>query len=81
VPKGSIPTAAVGQTIKTTVKIESVDTSFDVVSFKRPDGLVRTIAVESPEGKRCTPPIKKGDMVDIEYTEALAISVVPGAGM
>lgn len=77
-PKGSMPAAAVGQTISTTVQIESVDTSFDTVSFKRPDGLVRTIAVESPEGKKFIRTLKKGDKVDVEYTEALAISVVPG---
>jgi hypothetical protein len=80
-PKGSMPAAAVGQTITSTVKIESVDTSFDTVSFKRPDGLVRTIAVESPEGKKFIRTLKKGDNVDVEYTEALAISVVPGSGM
>jgi len=77
-PAGSMPAAAVGQTITSTVVIESVDTSFDAVSFKRPDGLVRTIAVESPEGKKFIRTLKKGDKVDVEYTEALAISVVPG---
>ena len=77
-PTGSMPAAAVGQTIKTTVQIESVDTSFETVSFKRPDGLVRTIAPASPEGKKFIRTLKKGDMVDVEYTEALAISVVPG---
>ena len=73
-----MPAAAIGQTITSTVVIESVDTSFDAVSFKRPDGLVRTIAVESPEGKKFIRTLKKGDKVDVEYTEALAISVVPG---
>jgi hypothetical protein len=77
-PAGSMPAAAVGQSITTTVQIESVDTSFETVSFKRPDGLVRTIAVESPEGKKFIRTLKKGDKVDVEYTEALAISVVPG---
>ena len=80
-PKGSMPGAAVGQTITTTVQIESVDTSFDTVSFERPDGFVRTIAVESPEGKKFIRTLKKGDMVDVAYTEALAISVVPGSGL
>ena len=75
---GEKPAAAVGQTITTTVQIESVDTSFDTVSFKRPDGVVRTIAVESPEGKKFIRTLKKGDKVDVEYTEALAVSVVPG---
>jgi len=76
-PLGAKPGAAVGQTITTTVRIESVDTSFDTVSFKRPDGFVRTIAVESPEGKKFMRTLKKGDLVDVAYTEALAISVVP----
>ena len=76
--QGSMPAAAVGKRSPRTVVIESVDTSFDTVSFKRPDGLVRTIAVESPEGKKFIRTLKKGDKVDVEYTEALAISVVPG---
>ncbi len=75
-PKGAKPAAAVGQTITTTVQIESVDTSFDTVTFKRPDGFSRTIAAESPEGKKFIRTLKKGDMVDVAYTEALAISVV-----
>jgi len=77
--EGQKPAAAVGQTISTTVVIESVDTSFDTVSFKRPDGMSRTIAVESPEGKKFIRTLKKGDKVDIEYTEALAVSVVAGS--
>jgi hypothetical protein len=76
-PVGSKPSASVGATIETTVQIESVDTSFDTVTFKRPDGFVRTIAVESPDGKKFIRTLKKGDMVDVRYTEALAIAVVP----
>ena len=76
-PTGSKPAGAVGATIKTTVVIESVDTSFETVTFKRPDGYVRTIAPASPEGKKFIKTLKKGDKVDVEYTEALAISVVP----
>jgi hypothetical protein len=76
-PAGSKPAGAVGATVSTTVQIESVDTSFDAVTFKRPDGFVRTIAVSSPEAKKFIRTLKKGDMVDVTYTEALAISVVP----
>jgi len=78
-PVGSKPSAMVGATVSTTVVIESVDTSFDTVSFKRPDGFVRTIAVESPEGKKFIRTLKKGDKVDVSYTEALAIAVVPAS--
>ena len=76
-PEGSKPSASVGATITTTVQIESVDTSFETVTFKRPDGFVRTIAPASPEGKKFIRTLKKGDMVDVSYTEALAISVEP----
>ncbi|HEU5134819.1 MAG TPA: hypothetical protein VFU13_06715 [Steroidobacteraceae bacterium] len=76
-PEGSKPAAMVGATVATTVQIESVDTSFDTVTFKRPDGFSRTIAVESPEGKKFIRTLKKGDKVDVAYTEALAISVEP----
>jgi hypothetical protein len=76
-PEGSKPSASVGATISTTVQIESVDTSFDTVTFKRSDGFVRTIAPSSPEGKKFIRTLKKGDMVDVSYTEALAISVEP----
>jgi hypothetical protein len=69
----------VGATISTTVQIESVDTSFETVTFKRPDGFVRTIAPASPEGKKFIKTLKKGDMVDVSYTEALGISVEPAA--
>ena len=75
--EGAKPGAAVGQTMTTTVVIESVDTSFDAVTFKRPDGFTRTIAVASPEGKKFIRTLKKGDKVDVEYTEALALTVEP----
>jgi len=78
-PMGSKPAAMVGATVTTTVQIESVDTSFETVSFKRPDGFVRTIAVESPEGKKFIRTLKKGDKVDVSYTEALAIAIVPAS--
>jgi len=76
-PEGAKPSASVGATVSTTVQIESVDTSFETVTFKRPDGFVRTIAPASPEGKKFIRTLKKGDMVDVSYTEALAISVEP----
>jgi len=78
-PEGSKPGASVGATVTTTVQIESVDTSFETVTFKRPDGFVRTIAPASPEGKKFIKTLKKGDLVDVSYTEALAISVEPAA--
>jgi hypothetical protein len=74
---GERPAGAVGATIRTTVKIESVDKSTDTVTFKRPDGLTRSLAVESPEGKEFIRKLKPGDEVEVTYTEAIAIEVKP----
>lgn len=76
-PSGERPAGAVEQAITTTVSIESVDTSFETVSFRRADGVVRTIAVESPEGREFIRKLRPGDQVEVTYTEAVAIEVKP----
>ena len=76
-PAGARPGRAAGTTVRTTVTIESVDTSFDTVTFRRADGMTRTLAVETPEGKRFIRELRPGDQVEVAYTEALAVSVQP----
>jgi len=78
-PEGERPARAVGQTIATTVRIESVDTSRNTVTFRREDGLVRTLPIRTPEGRTFIRKLLPGDDVDVMYTEAMAIEVVPGA--
>ena len=74
---GEKPAGAAGVSVATTVQIESVDKSFNTVSFRRSDGIVRTVAVEHPDAQRFIRTLKPGDPVEIVYTEALAVSVVP----
>jgi hypothetical protein len=76
-PEGSMPAAGAGVLMRTTVVIESVDTTFNTVTFTRSDGASRTVAVESPEGREFIKGLKKGDNVEIAYTEAMAIEVKP----
>jgi Cu/Ag efflux protein CusF len=75
-PAGAKPGAAVGNVINTTVVIQSVDKATHKVTFDTPDGQ-RTVAVKKPEAQKFIAGLKKGDEVDITYTEALAISVEP----
>jgi hypothetical protein len=77
-PAGARPAAGVGQIVQTTVTIESVDTSFNTVTFKRPDGFVRVLAVQSDEARAFIRTLRAGDKVDVTYTEAVAVAVVPG---
>lgn len=76
-PPGSMPAAGAGVLMRTTVVIDSVDTQFNTVTFKRSDGLLRTVAVQTPEGQKFIKGLKKGDNVEVAYTEALAIEVKP----
>jgi Cu/Ag efflux protein CusF len=72
---GQKPMAGAGSAVQATVVIEKVDTKANTVTFKRPDGLSRTVTVESDEGKAFLKKIKKGDKVDVVYAEAVAIEV------
>jgi hypothetical protein len=74
---GAKPSGKVVRNITTTVKIDSVDTSLNTIAFHRADGGARTLAVESPEGKSFIRTLKPGDLVDVTYTESIAVAVVP----
>jgi hypothetical protein len=76
---GEKPGGTMGRSVATTVTIESVDTSFNTVTFKRSDGTTRVVSVEDPEAQRFIRTLKPGDSVEIAYTEATAVSVEPAA--
>lgn len=73
--KGAKPGAAIVGQITATVKIESVDLKKNLVVFTAPNGGLRAVNVEKPEGVKFIQGIKPGDLVQITYTEALAVSV------
>jgi hypothetical protein len=75
-PVGSKPAAAVGNVVTTTVVIQAVDRTANTLTFDGVNGS-RTIAVKKPEAQKFIAGLKKGDEVDITYTEALAVSVEP----
>lgn len=74
---GEMPAAGAGVLLRTTVTIDSVDTQFNTVTFKNADGMLRTVAIQTPEGQKFIKGLRKGDQVEIAYTEAFAIEVKP----
>jgi Cu/Ag efflux protein CusF len=74
---GEQPAAGAGVLLRTTVTIDSVDKQMNTVTFKNADGLLRTVAVKTPEGQTFIKGLKKGDQVEVAYTEAMAIEVKP----
>ncbi len=77
---GERPGGAAAQSVSSTVTIVSVDVPGNTVTFKRPDGVTNSIPVESPEGRAFVKKLKAGDVVDIMYTEALAVDVTEAPG-
>lgn len=76
-PAGMKPAAVVGNVMNATVVIQSVDTAANTVTFTNEDGITHTVAVRKPETRKFIAGLKKGDQVDITYSQALAISVEP----
>jgi hypothetical protein len=71
-PLGSKPAAVVAQQTTVAVTVTAIDTSIPTVTFKGPEGNVRTIKVQDPQK---LVGVKVGDIVDITYTEAMAVTV------
>lgn len=74
---GQKPGAAVGTSVTTTVVIDAVDRGKNQVSFTGPGGTQRTVDVKDPNAQKFIGGLKKGDEVELTYTEALAVSVQP----
>jgi len=73
-PVGQRPAAVGGAAITVTATITAIDKSAPSVTLKGPEGNTVKVKVQDPtrlEG------IKVGDLVEITYTEAVAISVEP----
>ena len=76
---GERPGGAAAQSTTGTVTVNSVDMKNNTVTFHRADGVVNTIPVKSPEGRQFISQLKAGDVVDLMYTEAIAVDVAPAA--
>jgi len=72
--EGEKPGAAAGRRISATVTIEAIDMANGTVTLKGPAGNSRTVKALNPDNLN---KVKVGDLVDITYTEAVAIQVEP----
>ena len=73
--QGGRPGAMVAVATRQTVEILSVASDGKAVSFRDADGLLQSIDVRREEGQAFARKLKTGDLVDIRYTEAIAIAV------
>lgn len=77
-PQGARPAGVAANAVTTTVVIEAVDRPNNAVTFTGPSGMMRTVQVKDPDAQQFIGTLKKGDEVEVTYTEALAVAVQPG---
>lgn len=75
--RGERPAGAGYDMIRVRVKIEAVDRSTNTVSFIGPQGVLNIVAVRNPEMIAFIRRLRPGDEVELNYVEAVAISVEP----
>jgi len=73
---GAKPGGAMARRISITASIEAIDLANGTVTLKGPEGNSRTIKARNPANLK---KVKVGDLVDITYTESVALKVEPAA--
>ena len=75
--EGGKPGGMIGATTRATVEIMSVAKDGSAVSFRDPDGIMRSVDVQRDEMREFVRRLDQGDLVDIRFTNAVAISIGP----
>jgi hypothetical protein len=71
--------ATAGREVTATVQVVSVDEAMNRVTFKGPQGNVRTVTVYDPSLQKKLASLQAGQMVQITYREAVAAAIRPAA--
>jgi uncharacterized lipoprotein YajG len=74
---GERPAAQIGEQVRTTVRVYDVDTYANTIEVTGPRGYNRRLKVKDPQAIAFIRGLKKGDEVEVTFSEALAISVEP----
>jgi len=77
-PEGDKPGGAIGLQLRRRAEVMFVDPFQKFITFLSPERGLRKISLEhSPDLQHYLTELKKGDIVEVTYTEALAISLEP----
>ena len=72
-----LPGRAVGETVVITAEVTAIDLSRNAVTFRGPEGNLRTVHVTNPELQPRLRNLRVGDVLQFAYTEAVAIRILP----
>ena len=73
--QGAKPGAGLGMAVSVRVKIESIDLERNIVVFAPASGELIAHRLQTPEGREFVRGLEVGDTVQLDYAQALALSV------
>ena len=76
-PAGAKPGGSMSDTISVVTEVVAVDPVGNTIALKGPRGNTQKIAVERDDLRAKLPGVKKGDLLKISYTEAVAVAIRP----
>jgi hypothetical protein len=72
---GEKPAGVIGTVVTIVARVEAIDLKENSVTFKGPRGNVRTVTVRDSTYKEMLKQLAVGDSVQVDYSEAVAITV------
>jgi Cu/Ag efflux protein CusF len=75
--EGSLPGGLVARKISASAEIVKIDPTENKVTIKGPNGELDTINVKDPDVQADLQRLKKGDQIQVTYSQALAASITP----
>ncbi len=77
--RGTAPGGAQSNTVSIVTEVAAVDPVAHTIALRGPRGNTQIIAVEREDLRAKLPNVKRGDLLRISYTEAVAVSIQPGS--
>jgi len=78
-PAGMRPSGQIGASATVTVKIQDVNLPTNTVAFTKSDGTTHIVQVKSPEMQNFIRELKRGDVVQVTFTDSVAVEVLPAS--
>lgn len=76
---GMTPSGVVGASATVTAKIQDVNLPTNTVAFTGSDGTTHIVQVKTPEMQSFIRGLKRGDVVQVTFTDSVAVEVLPAS--
>jgi len=74
---GLTPSGVVGASATVTAKIQDVNLPTNTVAFTGSDGTTHIVQVKTPEMQSFIRDLKRGDIVQVTFTDSVAVEILP----